>query len=52
MAKTRVQQWEEKLSKLSEQREKNINRYILPIEIKMSELEDKINKAKKNETTA
>lgn len=46
MAKTRLQQWEEKLEKLSDQRERNVNRYIIPIEIKMQELRDKIRSAK------
>lgn len=37
---------EERLAALSDQREKNINRYIIPIEIKMSELQEKIEKKK------
>jgi len=46
MAKTRLQQWEGQLEKLSNQRERNVNRYIIPIEIKMQELRDKIRNAK------
>jgi len=47
MAKTRVQLWEEKLEKLSNQRELNVNRYIIPIEMKIEQLRDKIRGAKK-----
>ncbi len=50
MSKSRLEQWKTKHEKLSDQREKNINRYILPIEIKMQELKDKIRK-KENETS-
>lgn len=46
MAKTRLQQWEEKLEKLSNQREQNVNRYIISIEMKMQELRDKMRSAK------
>ena len=35
---------EERLLALSNQREKNVNRYVIPIEIKMAELRDKIKK--------
>ncbi len=47
MAKTRLEQWESRLEKLSDQRELNVNRYIIPIEMKMQELRDKIRAAKK-----
>lgn len=45
MAKTRLQQWEEKFERLSEKREQNINKYIIPIEIEMEKLRDKIEDA-------
>lgn len=37
---------EERLQALSAQRERNVNRYIIPIEIKMSELRDRIENQK------
>lgn len=45
MARTRLQQWQEELEKLSEKRERNINKYIIPIEIEMEKLRDKIEDA-------
>lgn len=39
---------EERLQALSDQRERNVNRYIIPIEIKMSEIRDKIENQKLN----
>lgn len=36
-----------RLQKLSDRRENNVNRYIIPIEIKMSDLNDKIDELKK-----
>lgn len=47
MAKTRLQQWKDRLDKLTEKRERNIDRYILPIEIEQEQLRDKIMKANK-----
>lgn len=44
--KKRIKQWEAKLEKLSNRRENNVNRYIIPIELEMSELRDKIREAK------
>lgn len=41
---TKKEQYIIKLEKLSDQREKNVNRYILPLEIKMVELREKIRK--------
>ncbi len=37
-----LEQWKRKLKKLSNQREKNINRYIIPIELKMEKIISKI----------
>lgn len=39
---TRIEQWKGKIKRLSDQRERNVNRYIAPIEIKMGELREKI----------
>lgn len=38
----RIDQWNNKLAKLQDQREKNVNRYIAPLEIKIAELMGKI----------
>ena len=38
----KIKKWKDKLQKLSNQREKNISKYIIPIEIKMEQLRDKI----------
>lgn len=47
---TRLEQAREKLEKLKEKRERNIDRYIIPVEIKIDEQRDRIrdleNKAK------
>jgi len=45
-AKTRLQQWEEQLEKLSDKRERNVNRYIIKIDLKMQQLRDKIRSVK------
>ena len=45
MPKTRLDQWKGMLERLSNQREHNVNRYIIPIEMKMSDLRDKIRNA-------
>lgn len=42
MRKVPLDKLEEKLKKLSDQRERNIDRYIIPIEEKMMELRGKI----------
>ena len=47
-AKTRLQQWEEQLEKLSDKRERNVNRYIIKIDLKMQQLRDKIRSAKQS----
>ena len=38
---------QEKLKKLEDKREKKINKYIIPLEISISELRDKINSSSK-----
>lgn len=48
MTTKRLNQWKEKLEKLSDQRERNVNRYIIPIEIKIEELRDKIENFEKS----
>lgn len=40
--RTIVQIWSEKLEKLETKRERNIDRYILPIESEIQETKDKI----------
>ncbi len=38
----RLEQWKGKIKRLSDQRERNVNRYIAPVEIKIAELREKI----------
>jgi hypothetical protein len=38
----RIYQWKKRLKNLSNKRERNVNRYIIPIEQQMSDLRDKI----------
>lgn len=38
----RIDQWKNKMKKLAYKRESNVSRYILPIEIQMEQLRDKI----------
>lgn len=40
----RLEQWTDKLKKLEEQKEKNINRYILPLENKIEKIKAKLKK--------
>lgn len=42
----RLDQYQKKLRQLSIQRERNVNRYIIPIELKMADVRDKISKYK------
>lgn len=42
--RTRAEIMAEQLAKLTDQREKNVNRYIIPIELKMSVLKERLKK--------
>ena len=41
---SRPEQWQNQIKKLEEKRENNVNRYIIPIEIKIEEIKDKLKK--------